>query len=155
MIPWFCVKLEILTVCLTCGFFTCKDQFRYLCSTPWVGILDAQMLLSSGRYWLPEGLVWRYRWPFVFLDKLLARWQRLAFGGGGSFILPFADAGLMAGFSGLNPPLVMKVVVSVGGLHPNRFRKFLWTRQICFSAVESNLDDTIWFCLMYLPYFWG
>lgn len=59
----------------------------------------------------------------------------------------------MASFSGLNPPLVMKVVVSVGELHPRRFIKSLWTSRIHFSAVGSNLDDTVWFFLMYLPYF--
>lgn len=151
MIPWFCIKLEILTVCSTCGSFTCKDQLGYLCSTPWVGILDAQMLLSSGRYGLPEGLVWssRYRWPFVFWDELLARWQRLAFGVRGvlfflSLVLQWLEPTSSHESDGLSRRASSR-----------RFRKSLWTGRIHFSAVGSNLDDTIWFFLVYLPYFWG
>lgn len=45
------------------------------------------------------GLEHGYRWPFVFSDKLLGRWQGLT--SGGSFILPFASAGLIARFSGV------------------------------------------------------
>ena len=136
----------------------------YLQRPAWVSVLDSlggnlgcsdaviiRQIPTSGR----TGMEPEIQMTLCFLRWASDEMTEAGFRGEGSFILPFTGAGLMASFSGLNPPLVMKVMVSVGGLHPRRFRKSLWTSRIHFSAVGSNLDDTIWFFLMYLPYFWG
>lgn len=129
-----------------CGSFTCKDQLWYLGKTPWeLGKLRCCYHQADNDFRKNRFGAHRYRWPFVFSDKLLARWQRLTFGG--SFILPFAGAGLMASFSGLNSPLLMKVVVSVAGLHSSRLRKSLWASRIQLLCCGVQLS---WYYLVLL-----
>ena len=130
-------QLEILTVCPMCGSFTSKDQLWYHWETPGVGILDVQMLLSlADNDFRKDRLgTHRYRWPFVFLDKLLVRWLVWVL----FFLLP---ALVWWQDSVVCTHLLIKMVVSVAGPHLSRLRKSLranWIHFCCCCKIHHLL----------------
>lgn len=95
----------------------------------------------------------RYRRPFVFSDELLARWQRLTFGG--SFILPLpALVWWQASVACTYLCSSWRWWFLVTEHHLSRFRKSPPGKLNPVSLLlDPNLADIIWFCLVYVPLF--